>query len=159
MWRLAREDRKVMGERKEPGPLKNFLAGGVGGSCVVLTGHPLDTIKVRLWMSSTNVAIGSYPFTLGETSDTTCSTARRITAVSRNSRLFSEDTKKWGDQRALQGNACPTLGCLSNLCNLLFWLWHRKEASAEITYWQANVSALKFPRETRELTLSPIHEM
>ena len=33
--------------RREPGALKSFLAGGVGGMCVVLTGHPLDTIKVR----------------------------------------------------------------------------------------------------------------
>ncbi|XP_068198347.1 mitochondrial carnitine/acylcarnitine carrier protein isoform X2 [Antennarius striatus] len=29
-------------------PLKNFVAGGVGGSCLLLAGHPLDTIKVRL---------------------------------------------------------------------------------------------------------------
>ena len=39
-----------MGEkegRKEPGALKNFVAGGVGGACIVLVGHPLDTIKVR----------------------------------------------------------------------------------------------------------------
>ena len=40
-----------MGERegrKEPGALKNFIAGGVGGACVVLVGHPLDTIKVSV---------------------------------------------------------------------------------------------------------------
>ncbi|KAI1294801.1 Mitochondrial carnitine/acylcarnitine carrier protein [Halotydeus destructor] len=29
-------------------PLKNFIAGGCGGSCLVIVGHPLDTIKVRL---------------------------------------------------------------------------------------------------------------
>ncbi|XP_072027316.1 mitochondrial carnitine/acylcarnitine carrier protein-like isoform X2 [Amphiura filiformis] len=29
-------------------PLKNFLAGGFGGVCLVAAGHPLDTIKVRL---------------------------------------------------------------------------------------------------------------
>ena len=35
------------GDRREPGPIKNFIAGGVGGVCVVVTGHPLDTIKVH----------------------------------------------------------------------------------------------------------------
>uniref|UniRef100_A0A3P9JZJ4 Si:dkey-150i13.2 n=1 Tax=Oryzias latipes TaxID=8090 RepID=A0A3P9JZJ4_ORYLA len=29
-------------------PLKNFVAGGVGGACLLLVGHPLDTIKVIL---------------------------------------------------------------------------------------------------------------
>lgn len=27
-------------------PFKYFLAGGFGGVCTVLVGHPLDTIKV-----------------------------------------------------------------------------------------------------------------
>ncbi|KAL3079677.1 hypothetical protein niasHS_013959 [Heterodera schachtii] len=26
----------------------NFIAGGIGGSCAVITGHPFDTVKVRL---------------------------------------------------------------------------------------------------------------
>lgn len=29
-------------------PTKDFISGGFGGSCLVVTGHPLDTIKVRL---------------------------------------------------------------------------------------------------------------
>ncbi|KAI5937414.1 mitochondrial carnitine/acylcarnitine carrier protein isoform X1 [Manis javanica] len=29
-------------------PLKNLLAGGFGGMCLVFVGHPLDTVKVRL---------------------------------------------------------------------------------------------------------------
>lgn len=33
---------------KQPGPLKSFFAGGGGGICLVLVGHPLDTIKVKL---------------------------------------------------------------------------------------------------------------
>ncbi|XP_002742122.1 mitochondrial carnitine/acylcarnitine carrier protein-like [Saccoglossus kowalevskii] len=32
----------------EISPVKNFFAGGFGGVCLVFTGHPLDTIKVRL---------------------------------------------------------------------------------------------------------------
>ncbi|XP_076022258.1 mitochondrial carnitine/acylcarnitine carrier protein [Genypterus blacodes] len=41
-----------MGERElsthTVSPLKNFVAGGVAGACLLLAGHPLDTIKVRL---------------------------------------------------------------------------------------------------------------
>lgn len=29
-------------------PIKYFLSGGFGGICTVLSGHPLDTIKVIL---------------------------------------------------------------------------------------------------------------
>ena len=32
--------------KKEPGAFKSFVAGGAGGVCIVLTGHPMDTIKV-----------------------------------------------------------------------------------------------------------------
>lgn len=28
--------------------IQNFIAGGVGGACAVLVGHPFDTVKVRL---------------------------------------------------------------------------------------------------------------
>lgn len=30
----------------KPSPIKDFISGGVGGVAVVLSGHPLDTIKV-----------------------------------------------------------------------------------------------------------------
>jgi len=33
---------------KKVNPVKDFIAGGVGGVCLVVAGHPLDTIKVRL---------------------------------------------------------------------------------------------------------------
>jgi hypothetical protein len=33
---------------KKVNPVKDFLAGGVGGACLVIIGHPLDTIKVSL---------------------------------------------------------------------------------------------------------------
>ncbi|KAG8003035.1 Mitochondrial carnitine/acylcarnitine carrier protein [Nibea albiflora] len=35
-------------EEAKVSPLKNFIAGGVAGACLLLAGHPLDTIKVRL---------------------------------------------------------------------------------------------------------------
>jgi len=38
---------------------KNFLAGGAGGMCLVITGQPLDTIKVRL--QTQTVAPGAIP--------------------------------------------------------------------------------------------------
>eukprot|EP01100_Stratorugosa_tubuloviscum_P012311 TRINITY_DN57_c1_g2_i1.p1 TRINITY_DN57_c1_g2~~TRINITY_DN57_c1_g2_i1.p1 ORF type:complete len:300 (+),score=152.69 TRINITY_DN57_c1_g2_i1:45-944(+) len=34
--------------KNEPSILKKTIAGGFGGSCLVMVGHPLDTIKVRL---------------------------------------------------------------------------------------------------------------
>lgn len=39
---------KMKEKEVEVSPLKNFVAGGVGGACLLLAGHPLDTIKVRL---------------------------------------------------------------------------------------------------------------
>lgn len=37
-----------MAEEPKPiSPLKNLLAGGFGGVCLVFVGHPLDTVKVR----------------------------------------------------------------------------------------------------------------
>lgn len=29
-------------------PIKDFIAGGFGGICLVIAGHPFDTIKVSL---------------------------------------------------------------------------------------------------------------
>ncbi|EHB01072.1 Mitochondrial carnitine/acylcarnitine carrier protein [Heterocephalus glaber] len=38
-----------MADKPRPiSPLKNLLAGGFGGVCLVFVGHPLDTVKVRL---------------------------------------------------------------------------------------------------------------
>lgn len=46
-----------------PSPLKNFIAGGAGGICLVVTGQPLDTIKVRL--QTQNVKAGETPLYRG----------------------------------------------------------------------------------------------
>ena len=35
-----------MAENKPNSAIKDFIAGGFGGSCTVIVGHPLDTIKV-----------------------------------------------------------------------------------------------------------------
>lgn len=37
-----------MGEEEKISPIKSFFAGGFGGACCIVVGHPLDTIKVRL---------------------------------------------------------------------------------------------------------------
>lgn len=34
--------------KSKPSAIKDFIAGGVGGVCTVVAGHPLDTVKVRL---------------------------------------------------------------------------------------------------------------
>lgn len=43
-----------MSEKQRTSPIKNFLAGGVGGICCVSAGHPLDTIKVRIFKQISN---------------------------------------------------------------------------------------------------------
>ena len=35
-------------EARPPSALKNFIAGGAGGIALVITGQPLDTIKVKI---------------------------------------------------------------------------------------------------------------
>lgn len=43
-----------MTEKQRTSPIKNFLAGGVGGICCVSAGHPLDTIKVCIFKQISN---------------------------------------------------------------------------------------------------------
>jgi solute carrier family 25 (mitochondrial carnitine/acylcarnitine transporter), member 20/29 len=45
-----------------PGLLKQFIAGGVGGGCLVLVGQPLDTIKVRLQTQATPKAGEAFKY-------------------------------------------------------------------------------------------------
>ena len=35
-----------MSEKSRTNPVTNFVAGGVGGMCVVASGHPFDLVKV-----------------------------------------------------------------------------------------------------------------
>ena len=37
----------AMTEKQRTSEVKNVLAGGFGGICTVLSGHPFDTCKVR----------------------------------------------------------------------------------------------------------------
>ena len=37
------------------GGIKSFIAGGFGGICVVLSGHPFDTIKVSDFFREINL--------------------------------------------------------------------------------------------------------
>jgi len=41
-----------MSEEQRVSEVKNFVAGGFGGVCTVISGHPFDTIKVRLQTQS-----------------------------------------------------------------------------------------------------------
>lgn len=41
----------------EQSPVKYFLSGGFGGICTVVTGHPLDTIKVHLQTQPTGTGV------------------------------------------------------------------------------------------------------
>jgi len=45
-------------------PIKNFFAGGLGGACACISGHPLDTVKVRLQTMPTPLA-GESPLYKG----------------------------------------------------------------------------------------------
>jgi len=38
--------------------LKSFISGGIGGACVVLVGHPLDLVKVRMQTGTTGSVLG-----------------------------------------------------------------------------------------------------
>ncbi|GFW50024.1 hypothetical protein TNCV_2316061 [Trichonephila clavipes] len=53
-----------MSEKQRTSPIKNFIAGGVGGICCVAAGHPLDTIKVRL-QTMPKPAVGALPMYTG----------------------------------------------------------------------------------------------
>uniref|UniRef100_A0A183BPH6 Mitochondrial carnitine/acylcarnitine carrier protein n=1 Tax=Globodera pallida TaxID=36090 RepID=A0A183BPH6_GLOPA len=48
----------------ETNVVTNFIAGGVGGSCAVITGHPFDTVKVRL-QTMPRPALGQRPMFTG----------------------------------------------------------------------------------------------
>lgn len=44
-----------LAETHRVSPIKNFFAGGFGGICTVLVGHPFDTIKVIYLISFSDV--------------------------------------------------------------------------------------------------------
>ncbi|XP_050526998.1 congested-like trachea protein isoform X1 [Daktulosphaira vitifoliae] len=53
-----------MSTEGKPDPIKYFISGGFGGICTVLTGHPLDTLKVRL-QTMPSVQPGQTPMYTG----------------------------------------------------------------------------------------------
>ena len=58
MWKNSSKSTPVsQAEQTHVNPIKSFLAGGVGGACLVTIGHPPDTIKVSFviyykWINS-----------------------------------------------------------------------------------------------------------
>jgi len=53
-----------MAEGNRVSPIKNFFAGGLGGVCTVVVGHPFDTVKVRL-QTMPKVVPGQAPMYTG----------------------------------------------------------------------------------------------
>lgn len=51
-------------EKAPVSAFKSFFAGGFGGACCIATGHPLDTIKVRL-QTMPHVTAGQTPLYRG----------------------------------------------------------------------------------------------
>ena len=45
---MATEDINVNKKSNGNGGIRSFIAGGAGGISIVLSGHPFDTIKVRM---------------------------------------------------------------------------------------------------------------
>ncbi len=64
---MASEE-KVVGRK---GPVKDLIAGGVGGMSLVLVGHPLDTIKVPGTPPGPTVCVCHCHLHAGTTTDTT----------------------------------------------------------------------------------------
>ncbi|XP_047142479.1 mitochondrial carnitine/acylcarnitine carrier protein isoform X1 [Hydra vulgaris] len=56
------DSEKIKEAKAPPSAIKNFIAGGAGGVCLVITGQPLDTIKVRLQtqVKGSNVYTGTW---------------------------------------------------------------------------------------------------
>ena len=46
-------------------PVKDFIAGGFGGICCVVAGHPLDTVKVNCIHKSSLLAMSHFLFSSG----------------------------------------------------------------------------------------------
>ena len=53
-----RED-VVVAAKKSFSSLRDFIAGGVGGVCAVIVGHPFDLVKVRLQTAEKGVYTGA----------------------------------------------------------------------------------------------------
>ena len=65
---IMASEEKVVGRK---GPVKDLIAGGVGGMSLVLVGHPLDTIKVPGTPPGPTVCVCHCHLHAGTTTDTT----------------------------------------------------------------------------------------
>lgn len=61
---LVKEESDHQPRRRIVTPWKDTVSGGFGGVCVILSGHPLDTVKVRL-QTMPKVAAGETPLYTG----------------------------------------------------------------------------------------------
>jgi hypothetical protein len=56
-----KEEKKNGRKKKEKGPMiiskSEFVAGGLGGIAQVVTGHPIDTLKSRIQLSTSKLSL------------------------------------------------------------------------------------------------------
>lgn len=140
-------------QAKPISPLKNLLAGGFGGMCLVFVGHPLDTVKVRggwgaSWREEARAGCGKQSLLHGAAQDRK-GTHGSFREKSRESAVFpfrdlgkQVFARNWivQSEQSLtchQGLSFKVL-CLAASPDLapLLWGWERKSASPELWFQQ-----------------------
>ena len=142
---MASEEKSKKGRKVSP--IKEFIAGGFGGICLVATGHPLDTIKVRL-QTMPKPAPGQAPMYAG-TFDCAkktvtregkyyCSVTHPRGRINERKSSLRGNTKKIHCNvcsrrapRSLQRNGSTSDGSDPYVRGLFPRIWHRQENTAK----------------------------
>lgn len=97
-----------MSEQQRQSEFKNTVAGGFGGMCVVLSGQPFDTVKVRLQAQPADKPIyrGAWD-------------------------CVRQTVTKEGVRGLYKGMGAPLVGVVPIFAVSFFWFWSGEEAAAE----------------------------